>query len=198
MRPSARTRRKRWLSIWPLCRLGARRYGVKAPRVPWVAAQETPRAQTESADHPEALDRQQCIGRAARMEATVPAQEWADKVTVTAYQRGQQPLHLVMILIQWRSSDARSTAPGAPAAAGWPTTTRSSPASRRCARRTDSRTWRLIRLRATALRDTRRDTTKPTRRCVRPLPTAATLKYRSRAPCPAPSTRANARASKRR
>ena len=72
-------------------------------------------------------------------------------------------MHNYRAFIQCRCNDARKAAESAAPAVGCAMTTKSNPSNVLCVRRKLSRIQRLIRLRTTALVDTRRDTVKPSR-----------------------------------
>lgn len=115
-----------------------------------------------------------------RVKAATWSEQGADEVLITTQQKNQEGLHCAFRRFQWRASDARSSSLLASAAASRAITTRSIEPMPPASCRKDSRARRLIRFRATACGDTRRETTRPRRAPVPALAAPETTKYRSR------------------
>jgi hypothetical protein len=169
----------RWLSMQSLW-LFAWRDRVYTPSVPWVTFSQTEHGQVETFPCTVGVNCFLGIGRAGRIETALAAEPWAQQQTVATNQEEKEGLHNYRAFIQCRCNDARRATGSAAPAFGCAMTTRSSPSSVLCVRRKLSRIQRLIRLRTTALVDTRRETVKPRRACPRLLARVCTLNRLSR------------------
>ena len=148
--------------------------------MPWVTLSQTEHGQIETFPCTVGMNCLLGIGRAGWIETALAAEPWAQQQTVTANQEKKKGLHNYRAFIQCRCNDARRAAVSAAPAFGCAMTTRSSPSNVLCVCRKLSRIQRLIRLRTTALVDTRRDTVKPRRACPRQLARVCTLNRLSR------------------
>lgn len=160
--------------------LFARRNRVDAPGVPWVTFSQTKQGQVKTFPGSMGMYCFLGIGRAGRIETTLAAEPWAQQQTVPSNQEKKKGLHNYRAFIQCRCNDSRSATMSALPAPGCAMTTRSRLPSLLCVHRKLSRTQRLIRLRSTALVDTRRETVNPRRACPSLLVRVSTLNRLSR------------------